>query len=202
MLFNDDKNPGKWSGLLIASLGYYESSEIRQKFIDNGKEDFEKKLKESYVGEYSIDDIKFEDEINYELPMRMTHSLAIDADDNSGIIYLNPMINEGYKENFFTSAERKYPVEMPYQMDETYNFQIEIPLGYVVDEMPKSAKVTLNDGEGFFEYLIAKSGNDITLHTTIKLNKATFFPEDYETLRDFFAHVVKKHAEQIVFKKK
>jgi hypothetical protein len=132
----------------------------------------------------------------------MTHSLTIDVDDNSGIIYFNPMINEGYRENFFTSAERKYPVEMPYQMDETYNFQIEIPVGYTVDEMPKSAKVSLNEGEGFFEYLIAQSANDITLRTRIKLNKATFLPEDYETLRNFFAYIVKKHAEQIVFKKK
>jgi hypothetical protein len=34
------------------------------------------------------------------------------------------------------------------------------------------------------------------------LNKANFQPEDYNTLRDFFAYVVKKQSEQIVFKKK
>ena len=61
----------------------------------------------------------------------------------------------GYKENLFAAAERRYPVEMPYQIDENYNFQIEIPEGYLVDEIPKSAKVSLNDGEGFFEYLIS-----------------------------------------------
>jgi hypothetical protein len=33
------------------------------------------------------------------------------------------------------------------------------------------------------------------------LNKATFDPEDYETLRNFFAFVVEKEGEQIVFKK-
>jgi hypothetical protein len=33
------------------------------------------------------------------------------------------------------------------------------------------------------------------------LKKANFNPEDYATLRDFFAYVVKKEAEQIVFKK-
>jgi len=112
------------------------------------------------------------------------------------------MLKEGYSENFFKSAERKYPVEMPYQMDETYIFQIEVPNGYVVDELPKSAKVSLNDGDGFFEYLIEKSDNQINLRTRVKLDKATFAPEDYESLRSFFDYVVKKHAEQIVFKKK
>ncbi len=202
MLFNEEKKPGKWSGTLNTFLGYYESSNIRQKFSEKGKETFEKKLKESYTGEYSIEDIKYDEENNDEVPMKMSHSITIDGDDKSNVIYFNPMLKEGYKDNFFTAAERRYPVEMPYQMDETYNFQIEIPEGYVVDEIPKSAKVSLNDGEGYFEYLISKSDDIIMLRTRVKLEKATFLPEDYETLRNFFDYIVKKHAEQIVFKKK
>jgi hypothetical protein len=34
------------------------------------------------------------------------------------------------------------------------------------------------------------------------LKKANFKPEDYNSLRDFFAYVVKKQSEQVVFKKK
>ncbi|MDN3655033.1 DUF3858 domain-containing protein [Ferruginibacter paludis] len=202
MLFNDETKAGKWSGSLTTILGYYESSNIRDKFIDNGKEAFEKKLKESYSGDFSIDDIKYEDEKDGEKSIRMSHNITIDGDNSSNIIYFNPMLKEGYKENFFTAAERKYPVEMPYKMDETYNFQIEIPKGYAVDEIPKSAKVSLNDGEGFFEYLVSKTDESVMLRSRVKLEKATFLPEDYETLRNFFDYIVKKHAEQIVFKKK
>jgi hypothetical protein len=202
MLFSDEKKPGKWTGTLTTILGYYESNNLRDKFIDNGKEAFEKKLKESYSGDFSIDDIKYEDEKDGEKPIRMSHNITIDGDNSSNIIYFNPMLKEGYRENFFTAAERKYPVEMPYKMDETYNFQIEIPQGYVVDEIPKSAKVSLNDGEGFFEYLVSKTDEGVMLRSRVKLEKATFLPEDYETLRNFFDYIVKKHAEQIVFKKK
>lgn len=67
--------------------------------------------------------------------------------------------------------------------------------------MPKSARVNLNENEGSFEYLISKSDNIIQLRSTVKLNKANFLTEDYQTLRDFFAYIVKKHSEQIVFKK-
>jgi hypothetical protein len=35
----------------------------------------------------------------------------------------------------------------------------------------------------------------------LKLNKAFFAVEEYNTLRDFFSYVVKKESEQIVFKK-
>lgn len=109
---------------------------------------------------------------------------------------------EAYKENPFKSAERKYPVEMPYTLDEIYIFNMEIPTGYVVEEIPKSARVALNEKEGMFEYLIEKNDDGIHMRSRIKLNKAVFSSEDYNTLRDFFAFIVKKQNEQIVFKKK
>jgi hypothetical protein len=42
----------------------------------------------------------------------------------------------------------------------------------------------------------------VQLRSHIKLNSATFAADDYNSLRDFFAYVIKKQAEQIVFKKK
>jgi hypothetical protein len=123
-------------------------------------------------------------------------------DMDGDIIYFNPMMAEGYKDNFFKAAERKYPVEMPYTFDEIYILNMEIPKGYVVEEIPKSAKVSFNDGEGFFEYLINKSNEGIQLRSRIVMKRANFSAEEYNSLRDFFGYVVKKHSEQIVLKKK
>ena len=106
-----------------------------------------------------------------------------------------------YKENPFKSAERSYPVEMPYCIDETYVLNMEIPEGYKVDELPKSARVSLNGNEGMFEYLIQQNNDVIQMRCRTKLNKANFEPEDYETLRNFFSFIVEKESEQIVFKK-
>jgi len=71
-----------------------------------------------------------------------------------------------------------------------------------IDELPRSAKVAYNGDEGFFEYLIQASGTNVQMRSHIKLNKAYFPQEDYNSLRDLFASVVKKQTEQIVFKKK
>ncbi|HLK31416.1 MAG TPA: DUF3858 domain-containing protein, partial [Puia sp.] len=102
----------------------------------------------------------------------------------------------------FKAADRKYPVEMLQPVNETYTLSAEVPSGYVVDELPKSVKVAYNNTEGIFEYLIQKSENEIQLRYRIKLNKATFPSDEYDTLRDFYAYVVKKLSEQVVFKKK
>ncbi len=78
---------------------------------------------------------------------------------------------------------------------------MEVPKGYKIDEIPKSARVKLNENEGLFEYLIGVVGQNIQLQCRLILKKANFMPEDYQTLRDFFAEVVKKESEEIVFKK-
>ncbi len=59
----------------------------------------------------------------------------------------------------------------------------------------------MNCDDGTFEYLIGVQGGTIQLRCRLKLNKANFAPEDYSTLRDFYALVVKKEAESIVLKK-
>lgn len=115
---------------------------------------------------------------------------------------MNPMLTEGYKQNPFKSLERKYPVEMPYTSDETFNLIMYIPTGYVVDELPKSAKVSFNNGEGYFEYLIEKQSDAVYLRSRIYFTRANFMPDEYEDLRGFFGLIVKKQNEQIVFKKK
>jgi hypothetical protein len=112
------------------------------------------------------------------------------------------MIGEGMRENPFKAAERKYPVEMPYVMDDMYILNMQIPDGYELDELPKSARVALNGDQGMFEYLIANQGNTIQLRCHLKLKKANFSPDDYSNLRDFFGYVVKKESETIVLKKK
>lgn len=111
------------------------------------------------------------------------------------------MLSEAIKQNPFTSAERLYPVEMLHKLNEVFSLNMEIPKGYKVDEIPKSTRVKLNDNEGMFEYIINNDGTRIQLRSKIVLEKANFMPDDYETLRNFYAFIVKKHAEQIVFKK-
>jgi hypothetical protein len=129
-------------------------------------------------------------------------NLKIENENKANLIYLSPSLINGIKVNPFKSLSRKYPIEMPYKTDELYTFQLEIPTGYIVDEIPKSMKLTLNENEGVFEYYLEISNGFVKLRSRIKFNKATFHPEDYESLRNFYNAIIKKQGEQIVFKKK
>jgi Domain of Unknown Function with PDB structure (DUF3858)/Domain of Unknown Function with PDB structure (DUF3857)/Transglutaminase-like superfamily len=200
MISNAEK--GGLLGHLTSIPGFNEACELREKVKASGQDEFFKTIQTAYTGEYKVSSPEMDSLHRPDDPLTLAYDLKITPDTSSDIFYFNPMLSEGYKTNPFKSAERKYPVEMPFAMDEIYTLNMEIPEGYVVDEMPKAAKVLFNDDEGSFEYLLQKSDALIQFRSRIRLNKANFKPEDYATLRDFFALIVKKQSEQIVFKKK
>jgi hypothetical protein len=201
VILNKDEKGGL-SGRLQTTPGFNEACTIREKVKQSGEKEYTKKIETAYTGDESASNFEIDSLHRPDDPLQVAYDLRVAPDPGADIFYFNPMMGEGYRENPFKAAERKYPVEMPYAMDETYTLNMEIPNGYVVDELPKSAKVLFNDTEGFFEYLIVKGDDGIQFRSRIKLNKANFKPEDYSTLRDFFGYVVKKQSEQIVFKKK
>ncbi|HLZ86419.1 MAG TPA: hypothetical protein VKQ52_04215, partial [Puia sp.] len=200
ILTNEDK--GGLIGRLQSTPGFNESCAIRQKVKKSGEQEFMKGIKTAYTADVDVSSLEIDSLQRPEEPLGVAYDLKITPDATQDIFYFNPMLGEGYKENPFKAAERKYPVEMSHAMDETYTLTMDIPAGYVVDELPKSTKVLFNDDQGFFEYLIVKGDENIQFRSRVKLNQANFKPEDYATLRDFFGFIVKKESEQIVFKKK
>lgn len=199
MISNDEK--GGLTGSFQSSPGYDEALEMRHRIKAHGQQDFLKNLQTAYSSDAVVSNLQFDSLLLPEQPLEEDYDFRLTPDTAANIYYFNPMMGEGYKENPFKSAERLYPVEMSSAMDETYTLTMDIPKGYVVDEVPKSAKVLFNTDEGFFEYLIVKDDQRIQFRSRIKLVKATYKPEDYATLRDFFGFVVKKESEQVVFKK-
>ncbi|MGN6438714.1 MAG: DUF3857 domain-containing protein [Agriterribacter sp.] len=199
-VFMRSSKPGEWDGHFASNMGYYESIGVRSSVKSKGEEPFFKAIQTGYTADWSINNQKIDQLKELEKPVKVEYDFVMKTDED--MIYFNPMMNEGYKENFFKSAERSYPVEMPYCFDETFIFTMEVPQDYTVEEIPKSAKVSLGNKDGYFEYMIDKSGETIRLRSRIKLNRATYAPEEYNDLREFFSYVVKKHAEPIVFKKK
>ncbi|GEO12198.1 transglutaminase domain-containing protein [Segetibacter aerophilus] len=196
-IINDGK--GGLKGSFVSHLGDYESTGLREKFVKTTQEDYFKEIKKGFSFDVDLSNQKVDSLKMYEDPVTVSYDMQFKPEDE--MIYLNPVFGEAWKENPFKSAERLYPVEMPYGLNETFLLNMEIPKGYTIEELPKSSRVKFNEDEGMFEYMVVKDANSIQLRSSVKLNKATFSPDDYQNLRDFFGYIVKKHSEQIVLKK-
>jgi transglutaminase-like putative cysteine protease len=193
---------GDLQGSVMQVPGYFESHEIREKIKEKGKDEFFKDIKKAFGQDVDLLKQHIDSMDNLEQNIIIGYDFKLN-EDNADLLYINPMFGEGYKENPFKFDQRYYPVEMPYAIDETYVFNFIIPDGYIVDDLPKSLIVKLNEaGDGQFEYRIAESNGTISMRSRIRLKRAYYDPTEYSTLREFFNLVVKKHNEQIVLKKK
>jgi len=198
-VMNNDQ--GNFSGNFSKTFGRDSSSLIRREIYGSGLSSFEKRTRSASGTNLTIANFKLDSLDNNDLPLGVRFDFNINNIQTSDLVYLNPMFGEGYWENPFKSMSRLCPVEMPYKIDETYVLSMEIPTGFGVDEMPKSARVKLSETKGSFEYLIQQAGGMIQMRVHLKFNAATFNTEEYNDLRDFFSYVVKKESEQIVFKR-
>jgi hypothetical protein len=201
-IINDEKGNGLMSGSLEYNPGYYGSYKLRKEILGSGEKEYFKSLSQKFGTDMQIDNPGIDSLQKLEEPVKLHFDFSFNTGNGQDIIYFNPMIHSPYKDNPFKATERTYPVEMPYPIDETYVLNMDIPDGFVVDEIPKSAKVAYNENEGVFEYLIQKNETSIQLRYHIKLSRANFSAYEYNSLRDFFAYIEKKESEQVVFKRK
>ena len=137
-----------------------QSEDMREKMKKTNPSEYFKDLKKAFSFDVNISNSTIDSLTRPEMPVSIQYDLSFKPEED--IVYFNPlMVADVRKENPFKAAERSYPVEMPYCMDETYILNMQVPEGYKVDELPKQAKVTLNEDEGVFEYLIQQAGDRI-----------------------------------------
>jgi hypothetical protein len=189
------------SGSFNSTCGNAESYQVRESIKKASEKDFFKDLQKSSRTDINIENPRIDSLTQLEFPVSVHYDFDLKNLLTGNMIYFDPLISETDKSNPFISTERKNPVEMPYKLEETYVLNMDIPRGYQIEELPKSARVAYNGNEGIFEYLIQKNTDNIQMRVHLKLNKAFFPTDEYTTLRDFFGYVVKKENEQIVFKK-
>lgn len=200
-IFVNDEKEG-FVGTVTTNLSLVKTFETRERLL---KVDTNKLVK-AYFGKtdadfvvenFSIDSLsKFDDPISIKYDVKLT------SFENSDLVYFNPLLEFGISKNPFSSQNRFYPVEMPYTKDCVYNLTMDIPKGYEVDEIPKSIISKLNGEEGVFEYIIKNYGDHIQMRCRLAIFQATFSNEEYEALRNFYAIIIQKESEKIVFKRR
>jgi hypothetical protein len=198
-IFNNDDN-GVSSGSVTTRFGDDHAFSVRQyvkqKSLKEYAESVQLDISNMIASNITLDSLNHPD-----FPLILHYDLDFKNYKQSDMIYFDPVLGSVFRKNPFEDAVRNYPVEMKSKTDYTYVLSMEVPKGFQVEELPKSARVNLMETKGSFDYLIQQSGSMIQMRVHLKLNEATFSPDEYGSIRDFFAYVVKKENEQIVFKR-
>ncbi|MBC5993648.1 DUF3858 domain-containing protein [Pontibacter cellulosilyticus] len=203
-LFSADlaiNNQGDITGTGTESAGGYNALYMRKTIKEEGEDKYMEKLAKE-VGNLKVGKPKIENLNELGNSLNLTYNLTAGGSGQvNDVIYLNPMMGHGEKENPFKLKERMYPVDFATPIDETYICRFTLPEGYEIDEAPKNIAVNLPEGHGRFMYLVEREGNQVQIMSKININKAVFYATEYPYLKEFYNQIVAKHAEQLVIKK-
>jgi len=194
--FTDSKYEGKVNDTRKGCTAYHTRASYSNHKDEN---DYIESLKKNLACE--IDSFSITNQEDTGEPLKMEYTLSTDAVLGNEFLYITPLQEKLYAENPFKEEKRVFPVQFNYPMNYVQIVDIVVPEGYVVDELPKAERMVFNGNEISFTYRIVHADNKIKLHYQYQLKKLQFLPEQYESLRDFFAKIVQKNSEQIVLKK-
>jgi hypothetical protein len=193
---------GEITGKLTIKRDGLDASGMRESYKDLGKEKY---VKDFLAGKsWELTNSSFDNLENPDQSASEIHEISINdhVQVAGNVIYLNPYIVGRMEENIFKAEQRLYPVDYSTPFDRIYTAKIQVPEGFIVEELPKQKIMALASNSAKFVYSATLIGNSINFVSQFIVNKSVFTAEEYPNLREFYSQVVAKQAEQIVFKRK
>ena len=117
------------------------------------------------------------------------------------LVYIQPILSQFHSTSAFRKEERKLPVDFLYPESLNYSFALEIPDGYVVEELPERMLKSFPTIGGRVQLMAQQVGNSVSVTYRTSLDKMLVLPDDYADLRLFWETAVGAEKSTIVLKK-
>lgn len=179
----------------------YAAMSERSSISSNGEKGYIKDAWEDEVDNAEILSYNFKHLDDVEQPFSADIELSLTPDEGGERIYWSPFLRTPYKENPFKQEKRSFPVNFGVPFEEIFLVTLSFSSKYSIEELPKSQSIRLPDNSGEFSYYITNSGQILQFKASLKINKATYSPEEYAYLKELFTLMISKFGEQVVFKK-
>ncbi|PKQ60877.1 hypothetical protein BZG02_17935 [Labilibaculum filiforme] len=192
---------GTIEGKISEAFYDYESIDIRKK-IANNTDGYSEKLESNYE-DWNISEIEYKNLDDRNKPTQIRYSVAIEnlVNMEGERIYFNPILKYKTSENPFKLEQREYPVNFGYPISVSYLLILELPENYILEEQPKSSKITLPDNGGEYTYQVNYSNNKVVVKYAFSTDKTQYVPSEYEYLKEFYNQIIAKENQILVLKK-
>jgi hypothetical protein len=193
---------GEISGKIREQFFDYNAFVYRNKYNDDSNDAYIEKLEKKYQG-LEISDYEVHNKNDITKPVvenySFTSNTAVEIIGDK--MYVSPFLFFATTENPFKQETREYPIDFVYPSQDKFNISINIPEGYVVENLPEPKAVAMPDNIGTIKYNISNNGSQIQLLYVYEMNQPIIASEYYEILKNFYKEIVNKQTEKIVIKK-
>ena len=191
-------------GLLVGSVDARFSGQdsYREKASYNSFDDEDGYI-EDIENDNLIEVIEFEaaDMKKYSSSASYNYTYEDELTESGDRIYINPFVTRFHSKDSFKSIKREYPIDFPYAYMVNYMFTLDIPEGYMVEQLPENALVKLQGLDATLKLLASERGPAIMISFSYTQNKMTGLASDYESIREFWQYMNDVYESMIVLKK-
>lgn len=189
---NDDGSiSGSYSDRDTGTFAMY----VKENYDEN-PEKYKKQYKDNFSIDFTGIDSKVLDNGEFESTMKFSSSNLIDRIGKKLII--NPMLFLSKTTNEFDQTEtRRYPIDFGAPTTKVKKVILEIPEGYVIEEMPKNKKIVTEDKEIAYSYNIEQKGNKLEIVSTTKVSSSDYPKEYYPAFKQIW-EVASKQENQVI----
>ncbi|MDT3366763.1 MAG: hypothetical protein LIQ26_05780, partial [Bacteroidota bacterium] len=129
-------------------------------------------------------------------------SITQEATVSGDHMYIRPFIFTFHSESSFRNPTRTIPIDFPYGESIAYTYLLEIPEGYVVEQLPRSVRLLASGIQAEARCQFAQTDpTHIQVRYTFK-NETIIAPADtYQDIRTFWEQLCNIYKNTIVLKK-
>ncbi|WP_312299544.1 transglutaminase-like domain-containing protein [Chryseobacterium sp.] len=163
---------------------------------DDNAEKYKKAYKDNYAIDFTDIQPKVLENGEFESTMNFSSMNLIDRVGKKMII--NPMLFLSRNSNEFDQTEaRKYTIDFGSPTTRTKKIILEIPEGFVIEEMPKEKKIVTEDKEIEYSYSVQQKGNKLEITSVTKVGSADYPKEYYSAFKQIWG-VASKFENQVI----
>ena len=168
---------------------------------DDNADKYKKQYKENFTVDFTDIDSKVLENGDFESTMKFASENMMDRIGKKMII--NPMLFLNKNSNEFDQTEeRKYTIDFISPFTKIKMIVLEIPEGYVIEELPKNKKIVTEDKEIEYSYIAEQKGNKLEITSTTKVASADYPKEYYPAFKQIWGTASKSENQVISLIKK
>ncbi|MEO0330141.1 MAG: transglutaminase domain-containing protein [Bacteroidota bacterium] len=153
------------------------------------------------VAGYTSDNFKVFDQDQLDKALRVAYTRQSDITQLGEYVYIETFPRVPVAENPFKAVERKHPIDYSYRRTYKQTFNIRIPEGYKVEELPQNLSFALEGNTVQFIFQTQVTAVSAQVVSLLRINHSLIAPEQYQQLRKLYEEMLVKHQEKIVLQK-
>ncbi|MEM8908381.1 MAG: hypothetical protein AAGD05_11090 [Bacteroidota bacterium] len=189
-------------GDVTLSTSHYESIHHRRQYYRS--EDKQQFVRTQMLTDerFTIDSLAVKNLNKVTAPLEISCTFKAEKEEmgSSEFIYINPYLYKD-QQHPFKSPNRQAPIDFYYAKSHLYLFNLLLPEGYMVEELPSPQKLVLSERTCMLKSSARVDGNQVQVVLELSFNDSFFPVKEYQALRQLFDAYISKQEQQIVLKK-